>query len=41
MNNTILIIGSYLVVFLLGRLLGVFEAKKTIMKKLKEYGKQS
>jgi uncharacterized protein YneF (UPF0154 family) len=38
MENTILIIGSYLVTFLLGRLWGVFQAKKIVMKILKEYG---
>jgi hypothetical protein len=35
----ILIIGSYLVTFLLGRLWGAFQAKKIVMKILKEYGK--
>lgn len=32
MDNTILIIGSYIITFLLGRMYGIKEAKKIIMK---------
>ena len=37
MNNTILIIGSYIVTFLIGRIVGIIEAKKMVMKILKDY----
>lgn len=36
-NTTILIIGSYIVTFLLGRLVGVIEAKKIIMDILRKH----
>jgi uncharacterized protein YneF (UPF0154 family) len=39
MENTVLVIASYLITFLLGRLWGAFQAKKIVMKILKEYGK--
>ena len=35
--DTILIVSSYLITFLLGRLWGIVEAKERIMKILKEY----
>ena len=37
MTNIILIIGSYIVTFLIGRLYGVIEAKKIIDKILDKY----
>ena len=37
MDNTILIVGSYIVTFLLGRIFGVIEAKKMIFKILNKY----
>jgi uncharacterized membrane protein len=37
MNNIILIIGSYIVTFLIGRLYGVCETKKIIDKILDKY----
>jgi hypothetical protein len=37
MIGTILIVSSYLIAFLLGRLWGIVEAKERIMKILKEY----
>jgi uncharacterized membrane protein len=37
MTNTILIIGSYIVTFLIGRLYGVIEAKKVVDKVLDKY----
>jgi len=36
-NTTILIIGSYIIAFLLGRIVGVIEAKNIIIKILKDY----
>jgi hypothetical protein len=37
MDNTILIIGSYIVTFLLGQMYGVIQAKKIVMKILNKY----
>lgn len=37
MDNTILIIGSYIVVFLLGRIIGTIETKNAIMEILRKY----
>lgn len=36
MDNTILIIGSYIIAFLLGRIVGAIETKNIIMKILKK-----
>jgi len=37
MNNTILIIGSYIVIFFVGRLYGIHETFKIVKKVLDEY----
>jgi uncharacterized membrane protein len=37
MTNIILIVGSYIVTFLIGRLYGVMEAKKVVDKVLDKY----
>ena len=36
-TTAILLIGSYITAFLLGRLVGIIEAKETIMKILKKH----
>lgn len=37
MDNTILIIGSYVIVFLLGRTYGIYGAKKVVDKSISDY----
>lgn len=37
MDNTILIIGSYIVIFLIGRMIGAIEMKNIIMEILRKY----
>jgi len=40
MNNTILIIGSYIITFLLGRMWGVIECKRIVMKVIQKWIEQ-